>query len=324
MRDINVAITGTLNAAAKTVTFNRAIDKNKLLTIVNTTANVEIYTANDETNGGTLNGGNNVLTVDYDTTAMNNSDLIQVIYEGAASTALAQQATLAPMASDLSAINSNTPALGQAAMANSTPVTMASDQTPILVDAANPFPVTGPLTDAQLRATAVDVIVQASALPSGAATETTLAIATTFISAVLAQLQATIAVTQSGTWTVQPGNTANTTAWKVDGSAVTQPVSGTITATPPKATTANTPSILTSGGDVIASNASRKSWGIVNLGTNPLFVRMATGASSSVFHFILAPGVANDDGFGASVSDDIYTGVVSATGTSPRFTVYEL
>ncbi len=52
--------------------------------------------------------------------------------------------------------------------------------------------------------------------------------------------------TQSGTWTVQPGNTANTTPWlmtlnqggnsatvtasnalKVDGSAVTQPVSGT-------------------------------------------------------------------------------------------------
>jgi hypothetical protein len=40
----------------------------------------------------------------------------------------------------------------------------------------------------------------------------------------------TVAVTQSGTWTVQPGNTANTTAWKVDGSAVTQPVSGTVTA----------------------------------------------------------------------------------------------
>ncbi len=30
---------------------------------------------------------------------------------------------------------------------------------------------------------------------------------------------------QSGTWTVQPGNTVNSTAWKVDGSAVTQPVS---------------------------------------------------------------------------------------------------
>jgi hypothetical protein len=35
----------------------------------------------------------------------------------------------------------------------------------------------------------------------------------------------TVSATQSGTWTVQPGNTANTTAWKVDGSAVTQPTS---------------------------------------------------------------------------------------------------
>jgi hypothetical protein len=42
-------------------------------------------------------------------------------------------------------------------------------------------------------------------------------------------LNASLPVTQSGTWTVQPGNTPNTTAWKVDGSAVTQPISGTIT-----------------------------------------------------------------------------------------------
>lgn len=41
----------------------------------------------------------------------------------------------------------------------------------------------------------------------------------------------TFASTQSGTWTVQPGNTANTTAWKVDNSAVTQPVSGTVSIT---------------------------------------------------------------------------------------------
>jgi hypothetical protein len=40
----------------------------------------------------------------------------------------------------------------------------------------------------------------------------------------------TVTANQGGTWTVQPGNTANTTAWKVDGSAVTQPISGTITA----------------------------------------------------------------------------------------------
>ena len=45
-----------------------------------------------------------------------------------------------------------------------------------------------------------------------------------------------VPVSQSGTWTVQPGNTVNTTAWKVDGSAVTQPVSGTVTASQTTAT----------------------------------------------------------------------------------------
>lgn len=34
----------------------------------------------------------------------------------------------------------------------------------------------------------------------------------------------TFASTQSGTWTVQPGNTANTTAWKVDASSVAVPI----------------------------------------------------------------------------------------------------
>jgi hypothetical protein len=57
-----------------------------------------------------------------------------------------------------------------------------------------------------------------------------------------------VVATQSGVWTVQPGNTANTTPWlaslsqggntaqvsaagalKIDGSAVTQPISGTVT-----------------------------------------------------------------------------------------------
>jgi hypothetical protein len=46
-------------------------------------------------------------------------------------------------------------------------------------------------------------------------------------SAVTQPVSGTVTANQGGTWTVQPGNTANTTAWKVDGSAVTQPVSGT-------------------------------------------------------------------------------------------------
>ena len=39
--------------------------------------------------------------------------------------------------------------------------------------------------------------------------------------------QATQPVSQSGTWTVQPGNTANTTAWLVTGTGGTFPVTGT-------------------------------------------------------------------------------------------------
>jgi len=63
-----------------------------------------------------------------------------------------------------------------------------------------------------------------------------------------------VSATESGTWTMQPGNTANTTPWlfsmsqggntagvtaggalKIDGSAVTQPVSGTVTNVPKSA-----------------------------------------------------------------------------------------
>lgn len=95
-------------------------------------------------------------------------------------------------------------------------------------------------------------------------------------------------------------------------------------AAPPAATAANTPAILTAGGDVIAANANRKGWSIQNLGTNPLFVRMGTGASSTVFHMVLKAGTGNDDGLGGVISDDRYTGIVSATGTSPRLVVTEL
>lgn len=82
-------------------------------------------------------------------------------------------------------------------------------------------------------------------LPTGAATAANQAIEIASLASIDAALPATLGQTtmanalavtiasdqtavpasQSGTWTVQPGNTANTTAWKVDGSAVTQPVS---------------------------------------------------------------------------------------------------
>jgi len=104
--------------------------------------------------------------------------------------------------------------LGSKTSANSLPVVIASDQAAVPVSGT--VTASGPLTDTQLRASAVPVT---AVLTAGAAV----------IGHVIVDTAPTTAVTQSGTWTVQPGNTANTTAWKVDGSAVVQPVSLTST-----------------------------------------------------------------------------------------------
>lgn len=92
----------------------------------------------------------------------------------------------------------------------------------------------------------------------------------------------------------------------------------------PKASSANTVSaVATATGDIISSNSSRKGWGIQNCGTNPIFIYMKTGASSTVFHKILPGGVSDSDGRGGSFDDTVYTGVVSLAGTSPKYTFYE-
>lgn len=88
----------------------------------------------------------------------------------------------------------------------------------------------------------------------------------------------------------------------------------------------NTPSVA-SAATAIAANTARIAWSIQNLGTNALFVRLASGASSSVFHFVLKPGAANDDGQGGIVGQAegvVYTGIITIAGTSPRYTVMEI
>lgn len=90
-------------------------------------------------------------------------------------------------------------------------------------------------------------------------------------------------------------------------------------------THANTPSIQSSA-TAIASNTKRIVWNIQNLGTNALFVLLGSGASTSVFHFVLKAGTANDDGTGGTVGQEegvIYTGIITIAGTSPRYTVLE-
>jgi hypothetical protein len=89
---------------------------------------------------------------------------------------------------------------------------------------------------------------------------------------------------------------------------------------------ANTPAVISSA-TALASNAARGAWHIQNLGQNALYVRLGSGASTSVFHFVLKGGTSNDDGTAGSVgqaSGIVYTGIITVDGTSPRYTVMEL
>jgi len=80
--------------------------------------------------------------------------------------------------------------------------------------------------------------VHTTALTSGTAT----GVVELYTTAPMLVVGNTVNAVQSGIFTVQPGNTANTTAWKVDGSAVTQPVS---------ITAANFPAVLAPSGTVL-------------------------------------------------------------------------
>lgn len=70
----------TFDAVAKTITFSdySAIRLDSVRVIANVTAGIIIYTFTDPNLGG--NVLNNVLSLDYDTSAMNNGDALQIIY----------------------------------------------------------------------------------------------------------------------------------------------------------------------------------------------------------------------------------------------------
>jgi hypothetical protein len=89
---------------------------------------------------------------------------------------------------------------------------------------------------------------------------------------------------------------------------------------------ANTPAIA-SAATALAANTARVGWQIQNLGTNPLFVLLGSGASTTVFHQVLKAGTGNDDGLGGIMSQTsgaIYNGIITIAGTSPRYTVLEI
>lgn len=84
---------------------------------------------------------------------------------------------------------------------------------------------------------------------------------------------------------------------------------------------------IASAATALAANPVRGAWIIQNLGTNALFVKYGSGATTSDFDVVLKAGSANDDGTGGSHAMEngvIWTGVVSVAGTSPRYTATEL
>lgn len=90
--------------------------------------------------------------------------------------------------------------------------------------------------------------------------------------------------------------------------------------------TANIPSISSSS-TALATNSSRKGWQIQNVGTNPLFILLGTGASTSVFHAVLKGGSGTSDGLGGSISQTsgtVYQGIITIAGTAPAYVVMEL
>lgn len=120
----------------------------------------------------------------------------------------------------------------------------------------------------------------------------------------------------------KPVHISNSNSQPIPIQQVGAPSSPTPTTTQ-AASQANTPSIQSSG-TALSANPNRRLWSIQNLGTNPLYVRLGTGASTTVFHVALKAGGSNDDGNGGYIVDEMWKGAVSVAGTSPRYTVTEL
>ena len=77
----------------------------------------------------------------------------------------------------------------------------------------------------------------------------------------------------------------------------------------------------------LAANSARTGFQIQNVGTNPLFVLLGSGASSTVYHFILKASTGAADGTGGSfamMDGNVWRGIVTVGATSPSYAVVEL
>jgi lysophospholipase L1-like esterase len=121
--------TFTFNATAKTITFSAPIpsSQQQILAVLNVTRNAWLYLPTKAAYGGTW--ASPVLTVAASTTGHSNSDVLQIFVDDGVSATTSQAAAN----TSLSSIDAKAPAKGAATAAQSTPVTIATDQPAVSV-----------------------------------------------------------------------------------------------------------------------------------------------------------------------------------------------
>lgn len=207
------------------------VRKEGILMVVNATDHIRMYVFNNTTLTGTVT--TNVLDLAYNTTAMDNTDVLQIFYD---------------LNEDEAAANTEPPTLVTAASlplptlaATSTKQSDGSQKTQVVDGSGNVIGATSNALDINIKSGNPTTIAVTQATHDNLNANANLQVGNTDVAngnpvpvsdaGGSLTVDGTVSAAQSGTWTVQPGNTANTVAWKVDGSAVTQPVSGTVTAT---------------------------------------------------------------------------------------------
>ena len=126
----------------------------------------------------------------------------------------------------------------------------------------------------------------------------------------------TVAATQSGTWTVQPGNTANTTAWLVTGTGGTFPITATSLPLPSGASTSANQPTNAAQGSTTSGQTGHLMMGAVTTG-NPTYTTAQTSPFSLDTSGALRVNVIAGSGGGGTSSS--FGAAIPAAGTAGGF-----
>lgn len=188
----------------------------------------------------------------------------------------------------LGSIDLKTPALGQALAAASVPVVLTASQLTTLTPLST-------VTVVQPTGTNLHVVVDASALPTGASTSALQTAGNSTLSTISGQLPATL------------GQKVSASSLAVVIASDQSPVS----VVPVASATGNLTSVAASATTVVvlASNAARKGAMITNDSTAILYLAFAATSSITAFSLKLFPN-------SAYITDTLYTGVISGIWSS--------